>query len=307
MLTDINDLVNEGRVRDALSGLTSHPRSEEGDENYSRAINMMTGTLNDIERNEIEGTESPESLQRAKAKMRRSILSFSQMHNITHVEAPPAKVRLPMDTVPDPALQTTPADKPCILFLASDPRGMGELKLHEEFVKIRTHLDDKTDNFRLELKFEQRPDTLTKTILDERPAYVHFAGHGVGASDEFNPAGIVLEDRERNPKIVTGTALANMFRLLKKRFAIKAVVLNACESTEQARAISTNGIYTIGMAEEIPDPAAISFAGGFYLGLAESPDDIPFAYEMAVNSLLMEGFEQAQIPKLFLDGKEVTF
>jgi hypothetical protein len=305
MLIDIKELVNQGRLRAALGGLEKHPHDEE-DERYDHQINMMIGRLSGIEQGEMDGTASATFTSQQKAMLRSSIFKFAQRFNITEVEASPRQVNPSAPPIPDADVSETVNDKPGILFLASDPRGMGKLKLEKEFVKIRTHLDDKAENFKLELKFEQRADTLTKTILNERPTYVHFAGHGVATTDESNLAGIVLEDRERNPKVVTGVALANMFRLLKKRFDIKAVVLNACESTEQARAISTNGIYAIGMAEEIPDTAAISFAGGFYLGLAETPDDIPFAYEMAMNSLLMEGIAQVQVPKLFLDGEEVV-
>ncbi len=305
MQTKITDLVNAGRFRAALDGLSTHPKRQGDDERYDQHLNMMIGSLTGIETDEMDGTASPEFTLRQKAKLRKSIGIFTRMFGITHVEAQPVEVE--EDPVRIPAPNEKPVEKPGILFLASDPRGMGKLKLNEEFVKIRTHLDDKVDNFKLELKFEQRPDTLTKTILDERPTYIHFAGHGVGTTDEDNLAGIVLEDRERNPKVVTGLALENMFRLLKMRFDIKAVVLNACDSTEQAKAISKNGIYAIGMADEIPDDAAITFAGGFYLGLAETPDDIPFAYQMALNSLLMEGVEQAQVPRLFLDGEEVIF
>jgi len=304
MLTDINELVSQGRFRAALDGLAKHPKRDEKDERYDQHLNMMIGALNGMEQDEMDGTASPEFTKRQQAKLRRSINIFIRMFDITHVEAQPVVMKKPRITIQNPP--APPVAKPVILFLASDPRGMGELKLNDEFVKIRTHLDDKVDNFKLELKFEQRPDTLTKTILDERPTYVHFAGHGVGTTDEDNLAGIVLEDRERNPKVVTGAALANMFRLLKKRFEIKAVVLNACDSTEQAMAISTNSIHTIGMADEIPDHAAIVFAGGFYLGLAETPDNIPFAYEMALNSLSMEGLKEGQIPKLFFEGKEVV-
>jgi hypothetical protein len=302
MQTKVTDLVNAGRFRAALNGLTTHPKRNEDDERYDQHLNMMIGSLTGIETDEMDGTASPEFTLRQKAKLRKSIGLFTRMFGITHVEAQPVVV---VERTLVAAPSEKPVEKPGILFLASDPRGMGKLKLNDEFVKIRTHLDDKVGHFKLELKFEQRPDTLTKTILDERPTYVHFAGHGVGTTDEDNLAGIVLEDRERNPQIVTGVALANMFRLLKKRFDIKAVVLNACNSTEQAMAISTNGIYTIGMADEIPDHAAIAFAGGFYLGLAETPDDIPFAYEMALNSLLMEGVKQEEVPMLFYAGAEV--
>ena len=303
MQTKITDLVNAGRFRAALDGLYTHPKRNGDDERYDQHLNMMIGALTSIETDEMDGTASPEFTKRQEAKLRRSINIFIRMFDITHVEAQPVVVKPEINV---PSAPDNPVERPGILFLASDPRGMGKLKLNDEFVKIRTHLDDKVDNFKLELKFEQRPDTLTKTILDERPTYVHFAGHGVGTTDEDNLAGIVLEDRERNPKVVTGVALANMFRLLKKRFDIKAVVLNACDSTEQAMAISTNEIYAIGMADEIPDHAAIAFAGGFYLGLAETPDDIPFAYEMALNSLLMEGLKAGQLPKLFYAGAEVA-
>lgn len=304
MQTKITDLVNAGRFRAALNGLSTHPKRNGDDERYDQHLNMMIGTLTGIEADEMDGTASPEFTLRQKAKLRKSISLFVRMFGIVHVEAQPVVVEA-RNILPPPSEK--PVSKPGILFLASDPRGMGQLQLNSEFVKIRTFLGNKVENFKLELKFEQRPDTLTKTILDERPTYIHFAGHGVSTTDKDNLAGIVLEDRERNPKIVTGVALANMFRLLKTQFDIKAVVLNACNSTEQAKAISTNGIYAIGMADEIPDHAAISFAGGFYLGLAETPDDIPFAYQMALNSLIIEGIKQDQTPSIFLNGKELVF
>ncbi len=298
----IRDLISNGRYEEALDALRQHPLYET-DNKFRNQVTMQNSNYTSVVEQGMDNLISMEEVMRGKGRVAKAILTMISQYNEN--SAPSDK---PQTTVP-PLIREKdlPPGVPTILFLASHPRNMGKLQLEKEFVKIQTELGDSAPEFNLKIKFEPRADTLTKTMLEDRPTYVHFAGHGVGETDGFNPAGIVLEDRHGNPNVVPGAALANMFRLLKKRFTIKVVVLNACESVEQAKAISTNGIYAVGMAEEIPDNLAISFAGGFYLGIAESPDDIPFAFEMALNNLLMENIDGQLVPKLFLDGEEVTF
>jgi hypothetical protein len=183
---------------------------------------------------------------------------------------------------------------------------VGKLNLDKEFVSISRELGDKATGFNLKVMPDQRRDTLLRTLLDEQPTYIHFAGHGDKGQEGFNPAGIVLQDRDRNPQVVSGSALASMFEMLKDEFEIKVVLLNVCDSMDHASLISANGIHAIGMAKEIPDNMAIIFAGGFYLGLARSPDNIPKAFKYALLTLELNEISDDNIPRLFLNEEQVN-
>jgi hypothetical protein len=294
-------LVSEARLEEAIDLLRKHPKYD-SDDQYSNTVIMLSGQLHSLQKQEANMTITSEYARMQKAKITQSIIGTARRYDINDDD----------DASPgtDTGIQSPKPTKiegvPQILFLASDPREVGKLNLDAEFVKIRTQLGKDASDFNLNLIFEQRPDTLIKTLLEEKPTYIHFAGHGDKGTEGFSPAGIVLQDRDRNPKVVSGPALANMFRLLKREFEIKVVLLNACDSMDQARAISGNGIHAIGMAKEIPDDMAITFAGGFYLGLAEAPDDIPRAFDYALAALMMEGFDIDAIPRLFLNNEEVN-
>ncbi len=304
MQTKITDLVNAGRFRDALDGLAGHPKRDGDDERYEQHLNMMIGTLTGIETDEMDGTASREFTLRQKAKLRKSIGLFVRMFGITHVEAQPVVVQEPRIT--NPAPPEKPVDKPVILFLGSNPKGWGKLQLDAEYVNIQERMGKKKALFDLRTAFRTTSGELMETLLNERPMYLHFAGHGVPDAGEDDPAGIVLETEDKQPQVVSGEALSAMFSLMVTEFKIKSVVLNACDTIEQARAISTNGVHSVGMSEEIPDDVAISFAGGFYLGLAQKPGDIPRAFKYALTMLKLSFSGQDDLPKLFYAGSEVN-
>ncbi|MFK8161656.1 MAG: CHAT domain-containing protein [Lewinella sp.] len=303
MANKIMMLIAEARIEEALEELKKHPKYQT-DRQFQNQVIMTSSRLSSSQRQEMMGLIPLDAAMREKNHISQAILAMADRFGIGENDGEEPNPHTPPPPIPESEQRE---GAPRILFLASDPRGMGKLQLEKEYVKIHTQLGDSAPEFNLKIKFEPRADTLTKTLLEDRPTFVHFAGHGVGAADDFHPAGIVLEDRQGNANVVPGTALANMFRLIKKKIDVKAVVLNACESEEQAKAISAHDIYAVGMTKEIPDKMAISFAGGFYLGLAESPDDIPFAFEMAINNLLMENIAGEKVPKLFFQGEEVTF
>jgi len=303
MKTQLSDLIANANLKGAVDMLKCDPKYVT-DSKYRMLVIMISTRLRDHEEKAVMGVVAEDTLLLQKIQLTSSILELADLYEIKEgtdgaEKAVPRKPTSAGEDQEEPALH--------ILFVASDPRGMGKLQLEKEYTKILMQFGRDAPNFKTTVKFEPRADNLTKTLLEEQPAYVHFSGHGAEATPGFNPAGIVLEDRYGNPQIVTGPALANMFRLLKKRFTIKVVLLNACNSLDQAKAISENGIHSIGMAEEIPDNMAISFAAGFYLGLAQTPDDISYAFEMAINSLTMEGIAGEFVPKLYLDGTEVSF
>lgn len=129
-------------------------------------------------------------------------------------------------------------------------------------------------------------DTLVQAILDESPHIVHFSGHG-------RRGGIVLQDEAGRPRPVSEDALSNLFELFKD--CVDCVVLNACFSEVQARAIKLYIPYVIGVNSKIPDEAAIAFSTGFYKAIGAGKD-IPFAFELGVVAIKLEGISTGDLP-----------
>ena len=124
---------------------------------------------------------------------------------------------------------------------------------------------------------------------DENPTIVHFSGHG-------HQEGIMLQDEIGEPKIVTSDALTSLFKLFKD--TIKCVVLNSCYSELQAQAIKSYIPHVIGMKSGIPDRAAIAFSVGFYKAIG-ARRDIPFAFELGVTAIKLDGIPDDDIPILY--------
>jgi len=59
------------------------------------------------------------------------------------------------------------------------------------------------------------------------------------------------------------------------------VVLNACWSEPQARAIRQHIPFVIGTRAIIPDEVAVAFSTGFYKAIGAGKD-VPFAYRMGL-------------------------
>jgi hypothetical protein len=90
-------------------------------------------------------------------------------------------------------------------------------------------------------------------------------------------------------------ALVNLFKLFKDR--VECVLLNACYSEEQAKAIVKHIPFVIGMSDAIDDRVAIEFASAFYDALGAGKD-VKFAYKIGINAIEIGGSTQADIPKL---------
>ena len=78
-------------------------------------------------------------------------------------------------------------------------------------------------------------------MLDHKPKFVHFGGHGCGE------LGIVLEDKNGYAHPVSADALASLFALYSEH--VECVLLNSCYSKEQAQAIAAHVPFVIGMSE----------------------------------------------------------
>ncbi len=178
-----------------------------------------------------------------------------------------------------------------ILLLASSPVNQAKLSLDVEAREIDECLrrSQYRDQFQLKKKGAVRTHDLHRALLDTTPQIVHFCGHGTGSD------GLVFEDEQGKAQLVSTEALANLFEVFAGQ--IECVVLNACYSEVQAKAIVQHVGYVIGMNKAIGDKAAIKFSRGFYdaLGAGSCIED---AYNVGCYAIESEGIPEHLTPVL---------
>lgn len=186
-----------------------------------------------------------------------------------------------------------------ILLLAANPKGTRGLRLQEEEREIKEQLRlagyGKTP---INSTGAARPRDIRQAMLDFKPQIVHFSGHGAEQD------GLVFEDATGQEKLVGSEALADLFRIFSNR--VECVVLNACYSEFQAKAIAQHVNYVVAMSKAIGDRAAIEFAIGFYSALGAG-ELIEFAYELGCNAIQLEGILEHLTPVLYKEGKLLQF
>lgn len=172
-----------------------------------------------------------------------------------------------------------------ILLVASDPTDLARLRLGKEAREIQSKLRNAQGGYRfiLHQMFATRPVDLIEELLSRRPEIVHFAGHGT------RDGTICLENDSGQVHGVTPSALSELFKELR---GIRCVLLNACYSEIQARAIAQHVDYVIGAQSTIPDDSAIAFAVGFYQALG-SDCSIEEAYRLGRVATIMQGLPEA--------------
>ncbi len=178
-----------------------------------------------------------------------------------------------------------------LLLLSANPKDTTQLRVDEEMREIREGLrrSKQRENFVIETALAVRYRDIRRAILDHEPNIVHFSGHGAGEE------GLIFEDETGQSKLVEADALARLFELFAD--SIECVVLNACYSEVQAKAISEHIPYVVGMDKEIGDKAAIEFAVGFYDGLGAGKS-VGFAYTLGCNSIEIAGIPEQLTPQL---------
>ncbi|MBP5976515.1 CHAT domain-containing protein, partial [Brasilonema sp. CT11] len=176
-----------------------------------------------------------------------------------------------------------------ILILVANPAGTPRLRLDKEIREIDEGLrrGNNRKQFKLEQKLAVRQRDFYRAILDCKPQIVHFSGHGTSVD------GIVLENEaDEEAAFLNADALSSMFQVFA---TVECVLLNACYSEVQAKAINQHVNYVIGMNRTIGDEAAIAFSVAFYDALAAG-QQMESAYELG-RSVLMS-FSEQQTPVL---------
>jgi calcineurin-like phosphoesterase family protein len=181
--------------------------------------------------------------------------------------------------------------KHIILTLASSPINEARLRLDKEVREIKTvlRLAKQGSEFSLEQREAVRPDDLQDALLDVEPEIVHFGGHGTGVD------GLALENEAGETQLVSTNALAILFKLVKSH--VQCVILNACYSEVQAKAINEHIEYVIGMKQAIGDRAAINFSKGFYRALGNGKS-IEEAFEFGCNAIDLQSLPDYLTPIL---------
>jgi hypothetical protein len=203
-----------------------------------------------------------------------------------------------------------------ILILAVNPKGTNRLRIGEEVKKIeqRHERAKNREQFRVVPKLAVTDEDLRWALLNNKPEVVHFAGHGMGDGQggtgrDFSPAGdvdaggLVFEDDAGNVRLISGDALAGLFRLCSD--SVKCVVLNACYSEVVANAITPHIAFVVGMKKALGDPAAIKFAIGFYDALF-AERDFEQAFEFGRSAIDLNGIPEHLTPILKKNVSAVT-
>lgn len=184
-----------------------------------------------------------------------------------------------------------------ILILSANPQGTAKLRLDEEVREIEEGLrrSKLREHFVTYSRWATRLKDLRRAMLDYEPHIVHFCGHG-------QEDGLTVEDENGKAVVVSPDALSGLFELFLEQ--IECVLLNACYSAMQARAINKFVPYVIGMNTGIQDKSAIEFAIGFYdaLGAGKSIDD---AYKFGCNAIQLSSIPEHLTP--VLQKKPVSF
>ncbi len=179
-----------------------------------------------------------------------------------------------------------------ILFLAADPSDASRLRLGQELrdIKDRLRIAKVPEKYQLEQRESVRVGDITQAIFDVEPHIIHFSGHGTSKGE------LCFENEVGTVQPVPPDALAKMFKLLEQ---VNCVVLNACYSKIQAKAIARYIPFVIGMNNVIGDQAAIAFAVGFYTALVANRS-IEDAYEFGRVEIALQSIPEHLKPVLFV-------
>ena len=209
--------------------------------------------------------------------------------------------------------------KHTILFLAANPLGTNRLALDREARAIQAELDRSgfRDRFELVTRWAAEPLDLLRELRRLKPTVVHFSGHGApgpGTAGDHRPSsgphrdvvgdpghngseprhGLCFQGPDGRPQLVSTEALEETFGAAGT--SVKMVVLNACYSEAQAKALLPHVDCVVGMSGSIHDDAARSFAIG--LGRLGERESVAAACEEGCAAISLDGLRERARPQL---------
>lgn len=194
-----------------------------------------------------------------------------------------------------------------VLFLAANPDDK-EINIDKEYSRIDKMLEKDRKFFKLERQEHTTRKTLLRIADNEKPNIIHFVGHGKkGNPDDPREGGLVLHDNKyRGGRILNAKDTKKLFEDIQEDCAhLEIVILNACYSEPQAKAISELGIYATGTSDEILNETAVNFAEGFYWKYAQTQDVIQ-SVKWGKKEASDGDKTVASLIHLYHNGKEIT-
>jgi hypothetical protein len=206
--------------------------------------------------------------------------------------------------------------KHTILFLAANPAGTDRLALDREAHDIQAELErtGHRDRFEFVTRWAVEPLDLLRELRKLRPTVVHFSGHGARTSGASQPGevrrdivsagavsaddgqdGLYFQGPDGRAQVVSAVALEETFGAVGR--SVQLVVLNACYSEPQAKALLAHVDCVVGMSGSILDVAARTFAIGFYGGLGDR-ESIEAAYKQGRAVIRLAGLRDGDQPRL---------
>jgi hypothetical protein len=192
----------------------------------------------------------------ARSERARQVADAARDREVAELQSQLANARAtlesrPWDNVPE---------KITVLLITAQPDGVAPLRIDREIRQIQEQV--RSSELRDSITFEYRPATRVTDLLQHlnevEPDVLHFSGHGANA-------GIVLHDAQERPRQLSDEDLRALLAVAPKR--LKLVVLNACNSADQARVAVEHVDAAVGMTSSILDESARVFAGQLYNSL----------------------------------------
>lgn len=252
----------------------------------------LQNQLQDLERNERLGM-----IGFSEASIRRANITNGALALTNQIGAPPPQ----QSPASIPAIQPTPtpapAEKTKILFLAANPTTQARIQTDQEHRILKAQLERGRERDKFQFLPPQFAVTIDELLraMNDKPNIVHFSGHG-------ETSGISIATDNNEAQLVPLPALQRIFKKLKG--IVQIIVLNACYSAEQAKAISEFGPYVVGHNMPIADPAAISFSQGFYNGLGEGKN-FTDAFDDAMALVLTKHPDAAPVIEVWKEGQKL--
>jgi CHAT domain len=197
--------------------------------------------------------------------------------------------------------------KQVILMLSANSWHGQRLALDREARAIQSEIDRSRyrDQFELQTLWAAEPLDMLTGLRRFSPSIVHFSGHGIqptagapadrtvqrdiGSSVQGNHlVGLCFQRPDGGVEVVSPAALKDTFRAVGA--SVRLVVLNACHSELEARALRAHIDCVIWMRGKIQDDAAIHFSTGLYGGIAGGASVVS-AFDQGVAALRLKGLD----------------
>lgn len=184
-------------------------------------------------------------------------------------------------------------EKVSVLFISANPVENEMLHQDEELRGITEELvmSERKALYKVESIWAARGDDVVRAVLRLKPHVIHFSGHGRAGDPLLR--GIHAADPRELPVALLAQTLQNTPE------RVSGVVLNCCDSGQQAAELARAVPWVVAMTRPIADSAAIQFAIGFYRALFHG-SSVAQAVHLGKTEIKLKGHNsQGDIPMLF--------